>query len=93
MVTEVDHKSQQAITRILTSELNKRGISVSDIGFLGEENLIKSGKHTFIIDPLDGTTNYVSGIAHYWVSIAYAHKNILLSGVIYDPITDETYVA
>ena len=47
----------------------------------------------WIVDPLDGTTNYVHGYPHYAVSVALARGKDLLVGVVYDPIRDECFSA
>ncbi len=49
--------------------------------------------HRFIIDPLDGTTNFLHGIPHFAISIALEREGQLVSGVIFNPITDEMFVA
>jgi myo-inositol-1(or 4)-monophosphatase len=65
-------------------------------GFLGEETGAVEGKdktHRFIIDPIDGTTNFMHGIPHFAISIALEREGQLVSGVIYNPITDELFTA
>ncbi|MEI9994988.1 MAG: inositol monophosphatase family protein [Rhizomicrobium sp.] len=49
--------------------------------------------HRFIIDPIDGTTNFLHGIPHFAISIGLERDGQLVSGVIYNPVTDEMYVA
>jgi len=49
--------------------------------------------HRFIIDPIDGTTNFLHGIPHFAISIALEREGQLVSGLIFNPITDEMYVA
>jgi myo-inositol-1(or 4)-monophosphatase len=63
---------------------------------LAEESGVMSGKDndtTWIIDPLDGTTNFLHGFPHFCVSIAVTHLGKIQHGVIYDPIRDELYSA
>ncbi len=55
------------------------------------ENENKNG--CWIIDPIDGTTNFLNGIPHFAISIALKIKNEIISGVIYDPIKDEMFYA
>ena len=65
-------------------------------GWLGEESKSKIGKdptRRWIVDPLDGTTNYIHGIPHWAISIALEFKKEIVSAVIYDPIKDELFVA
>ena len=65
-------------------------------GWLGEESAPMEGKdptRRWIVDPLDGTTNYLHGLPHWCVSIALEHKGEVVSGVIFDPAKDEMFVA
>ena len=65
-------------------------------GWLGEESEEVIGKdptRRWIVDPLDGTSNFLHGIPHWAISIALEHKNEIVNGLIYDPFKDECYVA
>ncbi len=65
-------------------------------GFLGEEGGAFDGAdptRRWIVDPLDGTTNFLHGLPHWAVSIALEHKKIIVAGVVYDPIKDEMFWA
>lgn len=65
-------------------------------GFLGEEEEEIAGTdptRRWIVDPLDGTTNYLHGMPHWAVSVALEHKGEVIAGVIHDPVKDETFVA
>ena len=53
----------------------------------------KDESNTWIIDPIDGTTNFLHGIPHFAISIALKTKNEIVSGLIYDPIKDEMFFA
>lgn len=67
-----------------------------DFGFLMEENGEIKGKDTenrWIIDPLDGTANFVHGIPYWAISIALEHRGEIVAGLIYDPVTDEMFRA
>ncbi|MFO1000651.1 MAG: inositol monophosphatase family protein [Planctomycetaceae bacterium] len=89
LVTEADEASQSAIVDSLKKHFPSHG-------FLGEENLNDrmSGTESFwIIDPLDGTTNYVHGFPYYCVSIALSVRGRIVVGVIYDPTRNETFSA
>lgn len=92
--TQADVESQEAIKQSIIGQMAKKGVSESEIGFIGEENLnVASRKHLFIIDPLDGTTNYSSGLDLFAVSIAYCLNGEIIEGVIYRPTTDDLYYA
>lgn len=65
-------------------------------GFLGEEGREIPGEdptRRWIVDPLDGTTNFLHGLPHWAVSIALEHKGQIVAGVIYDPAKDEMFYA
>ena len=88
-VTHADKRTEQ----ILIDELSR---ARPGYGFLGEEGGGVEGKdrtHRFIIDPIDGTTNFLHGIPHFAISIALEREGQLVAGLIYNPITDEMYTA
>ena len=88
-VSEVDKKAEEHIIFLLKK-------AYPDHSILGEESGqhdVKGSEYQWIIDPLDGTTNYLYGIPHYAVSIALLHKGRLKVGVVYDPIKDEMFSA
>ncbi|MDO9027623.1 MAG: inositol monophosphatase family protein [Candidatus Roizmanbacteria bacterium] len=93
--TIADVESQKIIKETITKLLVKKGINESEIGFIGEENLSvgNNKKHLFVIDPLDGTTNFASGFDFFAVSIAYFYEGILTAGLIYRPTTKDFYFA
>jgi myo-inositol-1(or 4)-monophosphatase len=65
-------------------------------GFIGEEGGVREGadkSHTWIVDPLDGTTNFLHGIPQFAISIALQRETTLIGGVIYNPANDELYIA
>ena len=65
-------------------------------GWIGEETGETEGQdptRRWIVDPLDGTTNFLHGLPHWAISIALEHKGEVVSGVIYDPAKDEMFVA
>lgn len=93
IVTEADIAAQKVIIDSLTTSLAQKGIAQSDIGFIGEENVFKKGKHLFVIDPLDGTNNFASHISYFGVSIGYFHDGVLCASVIYHPTENVYYFA
>src|SRR5262249_50842584 len=65
-------------------------------GFLGEEGGTREGtdkSNTWIVDPLDGTTNFLHGIPQFAISIALQREGVIVAGVIYNPANDELYIA
>ena len=84
--------ADRAAEKILLDELSRVR---PDFGWLGEEtgSRNENAETRWIVDPLDGTTNFLHGLPHFSVSIAVEHKGSLIAGVIYDPIRDETFCA
>jgi myo-inositol-1(or 4)-monophosphatase len=88
-VTAADRKAEET----LYAELSK---ARPNYGFLGEEGGRRDGSdttHTWIVDPLDGTTNFLHGIPQFAISIGLERSGTIVAGVIYNPITDELYTA
>ncbi len=88
-VTAADQRTE----RMLIEELSR---ARPGYNFLVEEQGAIEGpdkSHRFIIDPLDGTTNFLHGIPHFSISIALEREGQLVSAVIYNPVTDEMYTA
>ena len=86
-VTEVDQKAEQEIIYILRK-------AFPDHGILAEESGLREGDdYQWIIDPLDGTTNFLHGFPQFAVSIALRHKGRLEQGVVYDPLRQELFTA
>ena len=86
-------KTDKRVEEILIEELGK---SKKNYSFITEETGIinNSDKDTFwIIDPIDGTINFLHGIPHFAISIALKVKNEIKSGVIFDPIKNEIFYA
>ena len=88
-VTEVDKAAERAIIEVLHR-------AYPDHAILAEESGATAGsqgesEYTWIIDPLDGTTNFIHGFPQYAVSIALRHKGVLAQAVIYDPTKDELF--
>lgn len=88
-VSEADIQAEQDIIRTLRRIYPHHGI-------LAEESGLISGaddEYQWIIDPLDGTTNFLHGLPHFAVSIAFKHKGRLEVAVVYDPIRQEMFTA
>jgi myo-inositol-1(or 4)-monophosphatase len=86
-VTEVDKAAEQAIIGILRDAYPDHAILAEESGASG------SSEYEWIIDPLDGTTNFIHGFPQYAVSIACAHRGQLQHGVIYDPVHNDLFTA
>ena len=87
-VTEVDRAAEQAIIEVLRDAFPGHGILAEESGESGPES-----EYTWIIDPLDGTTNFIHGMPQYAVSIAQTKNGVLEHAVVYDPNTNEMFTA
>src|SRR5690349_6181846 len=87
-VSEVDHAAEEAVISVLKE-------AYPDHGFLGEESGYhdKDAEFLWVIDPLDGTTNFLHGNPQYCVSIALLHKGALNQAVVFDPNRNELFTA
>lgn len=86
-VSEVDREAEARIIQILKRSYPQHGI-------LAEESGEQRGDgHVWIIDPLDGTTNFLHGFPHFAVSIALAYEGRIQQAVIYDPVRQELFTA
>ena len=88
-VSAADRKAEQTIRDELMG-------ARPNYGWLGEESAPEDGKdptRRWIVDPLDGTTNFLHGLPHWCISIGLEHKDEMVAGVILDPIRDEIFVA
>ncbi|WP_079913582.1 inositol monophosphatase family protein [Paenibacillus sp. 32352] len=99
LVTEVDKGAEKMIRNLIQTHFPHHSI-------LGEEGVepgpaasskaleeVSDAEYLWIVDPLDGTTNFVHGFPFFSVSIALAHKGEVIVGVVYNPIHDELFVA
>ncbi|QMV41366.1 inositol monophosphatase family protein [Cohnella cholangitidis] len=99
LVTEVDKGAERMIRNLIATHFPTHS-------FLGEEGVepgpeasakalqeVSDSEYLWIVDPVDGTTNYVHGFPFYSVSIALAHRGQVIVGVVYDPSRDELFVA
>ncbi|WIM06471.1 MAG: inositol monophosphatase [Candidatus Nitricoxidivorans perseverans] len=86
-VTEVDRAAEAAIIETIRETYPKHAILAEESGASGDS------EYQWIIDPLDGTTNFIHGFPQYAVSIAMAHKGVLTHAVVYDPGRNELFTA
>ena len=89
-VTEVDQASEQIIIETLLTAYPDHGILAEESG---QEHGAKDSEFVWIIDPLDGTTNFIHGFPVYCVSIALAVKGKVEQAVIYDPTRNDLFTA
>ena len=91
-VTDADKGAEQAIIDVLSDAFPDHAILAEESGQSGGG---KSGKseYTWIIDPLDGTTNFIHGFPQYAVSIGLQHKGLITQAVVYDPASNELFTA
>ena len=83
--------SDKKVEKILIKELEK-----TEYSFLTEETGTIEGKHKnkrWIIDPIDGTFNFLNGLPHFAISIGYEENDEIISGIIFDPIKNEMFTA
>ncbi|MEX2239403.1 MAG: inositol monophosphatase family protein [Burkholderiales bacterium] len=88
-VTQVDRAAEQAVIEVIRR-------AYPEHSFLAEESGASAGarpEFQWVIDPLDGTTNFIHGFPQYCVSIALEHKGVLTQAVVYDPAKNELFTA
>ena len=88
-VSEIDHQAEREIISIIRRAYPDHSILAEESG----PSQGDAGEYQWIIDPLDGTTNYLHGFPHHCVSIALRHQNRLEAGVVYDPLRGELFCA
>ncbi len=88
-VTNSDRKVEKIIIDELTKFKKKYSIISEEAGILIKDD----NENIWIIDPIDGTNNFLHGIPHFCISIALQSKNEIVSGVIFDPIKNEIFYA
>ncbi len=86
-VSEVDQEAEQVIIRTLLEAYPDHSILAEESGASGKS------EYQWIIDPLDGTTNFLHGFPQYAVSIALAHRGIVTQAVVYDPGRNDLFTA
>ena len=87
-VTVFDREAEEAVLRILTSAHPEDGVLSEE----SDETAGRSGRR-WVVDPLDGTNNFLAGIPHFAVSIALEDERGVLLGCVYDPMRDELFAA
>jgi myo-inositol-1(or 4)-monophosphatase len=89
LVTSIDRRSEECIVNILQKRFPNHSI-------LAEEETTIAGfqsNHRWIVDPLDGTTNFAHSYPHFCISIALEREGVIILGVVYDPLREETFKA
>ncbi|MBI5022078.1 MAG: inositol monophosphatase [Ignavibacteriales bacterium] len=89
LVTEIDKKSEALIIEIISSHYPSHDILAEESG----NDKGKPSEYRWIIDPLDGTTNFTHGLPIFCVSIGVEYAGEMIAGVIYDPNTDELFTS
>ena len=88
-VTNSDKKTEKVLINELTKNKKKYSILSEEIGFIKNDD----NDYIWVIDPIDGTTNFLHGIPHFCISIGLKFKDEIISGIIFDPIKNETFYA
>ena len=88
-VTEIDKGAEQIILKVLKEKYPDHSYLCEESG----QHYNAESEYEWIIDPLDGTTNFIHGIPHFAVSIALKKNNIIEQAIVYDPIRQEEFVA
>lgn len=86
-VTEVDRAAEQAIIETILEAYPSHAIQAEESGSRGDS------EYVWVIDPLDGTTNFLHGFPQYAVSIALMHRDIVTQAVVYDPCRNDLFTA
>ncbi len=89
VVSEIDVKAEQAIIKTIHKAYPTHSIIAEESGYLKHQD----DEYTWIIDPLDGTRNFLHGFPHFAVSIALRHKQRIEHAVVYDPVRMECFSA
>jgi len=96
-VTQVDKAAESAIIDIIRQAYPDHAILGEESGALegkpGGRNTTAKAEYRWIVDPLDGTTNFIHGFPQYCVSIALQHRGAIEHGVVYDPAKNELFTA
>src|SRR5690625_394437 len=90
-VTESDRQSEQVIDEMLQHAYTEHDILAEEGGFIAAQD--SPADYQWVIDPLDGTTNFIHGYPHYAISIALLHRQRLAHALIFDPARNELFHA
>ena len=88
-VTNSDKKTEKVLINELTKNKKKYSILSEEIGFIKNDD----NDYIWVIDPIDGTTNFLHGIPHFCISIGLKFRDEIISGIIFDPIKNEIFFA
>jgi len=88
-VSSADKRTEEIIIDELLKAHSNYGIISEEAGIINKSNV----SNRWIIDPIDGTMNFLNGIPHFAISVAYEENNEILCGVIFDPIKNEMFCA
>jgi myo-inositol-1(or 4)-monophosphatase len=88
-VSAADRRSEQILRQELTRARPGFGLLLEESGAIGD----READHRWIVDPLDGTTNFLHAVPHFAISIGLERQGELVAGVVYDPIKDEMFAA
>ncbi|MFQ6027164.1 MAG: inositol monophosphatase family protein [Dehalococcoidia bacterium] len=88
IVTEADKKSEDLILSIIQRAYPEHAIFSEEAG-----GMVTANGYLWVVDPLDGTTNFAHNLPHYAVSIALLHDGVPVVGVVYNPVRDELFTA
>ena len=88
-VSSADKRTEKILIEELQKAHPEYGIITEETGIINKSNT----KNRWIIDPIDGTTNFLHGVPHFAISIALKSGDEIVSGLIYDPIKDEMFYA
>ena len=93
LVTDADRAAEALIKSAITSQFPDHRFVGEESSFLSGDQPVQSDLHSWLVDPLDGTTNYAHRYPHFAVSIGLEHAGSLVLGVVYDPMLNELFVA
>lgn len=93
LVTDADRASEELVEAAITKRFPDHRFVGEETTFLSGDVPVGSEQYTWLVDPLDGTTNYAHRYPHFAVSIALEHTGQVILGVVYDPMRDELFVA
>lgn len=89
LVTQADLAAQKAVFDVIRGHFPEHGL----VGEEGSEHQMFEREYCWIVDPLDGTTNYVHQVPHYCCSVALEHRGRVIAGVVFDPVSKECFAS